>query len=88
MLCQSSLSGTVKYCNKYCIQRQMVVTHIQVSYATWRCPGILFCPGKILEFFKTKDLSWKSPEKINSPLYVSSFMMGDSMMRQQDFLAY
>ena len=30
---------------------------------------------KVLEFFKNKDLSWKSPEKINSPLYFSSFVI-------------
>ena len=44
---------------------------------------------KVLEFFKNKDLSWISPEKINAPLYLSSFVIiaGDSMMRQQIFFS-
>ena len=27
------------------------------SWKTWKCPGILFLPEKIMEFFKNKDLS-------------------------------
>ena len=30
---------------------------------------VCFVLEEMLESFKNKDLSWKSPEKINSPLY-------------------
>ena len=51
---------------------------------------ILFGPGKIMEFFKNKDLSWKSPEKnkFASIFFIlHNYMTGDSMMRQQNFFS-
>ena len=50
-----------------------------MSWKSWKCPGILFGQGKILEFFKNKDLSWKSPEKIKFPsTFFILHMIGES----------
>ena len=45
---------------------------------------------KLLAFFKNEDLPWKSPEKSKfaSIFFVlHNYMIGDSVMRQQNFLA-
>ena len=65
--------------------------HDEGSYAsskTWKCPGILFSPGKILEFFEKKKIcpgkSWKN--KFACIFFIlHNYMIGDSMMRQQNF---